>query len=121
MAVYDITDTESFDKVEQLIEYYKEESEATLPFNIVLVGNKSDLEADRKVPTLRGQQLAEKYGIPFYEASVKEDSNIDDVFYTVAANAIKGNKTTDESMNKKLTQLNDNLRSKNQGKKKNCC
>ena len=32
----------------------------------ILVGNKSDLEEQRKVPTIKGKQLADEYGIPFW-------------------------------------------------------
>ena len=121
VAVYDITDEESFDKIEELINYYKEESEATIPFNIVLVGNKSDLDLERKVPTLKGKELASKYGIPFFESSVKNDSNIDEMFFSVATCAMQANKNTDADTNKKLTQLNQDMTSGKLGKKKGCC
>ncbi|KAG0201441.1 Ras- protein Rap-1A [Mortierella sp. GBA30] len=49
---------------------------------IVLVGNKCDLEDDRKVSQERGKLLSEKWGgIPFYETSARTRINVDEVFY----------------------------------------
>ena len=46
----------------------------------ILVGNKSDLEDQRKVPTIKGKQLADSYGIPFMETSAKNNENIEKLF-----------------------------------------
>ena len=110
---------ESFDKVQELIKYYKEESEARLPFNIVLIGNKYDLDLDRKVPTLKGKMLAEEYGIPFFEASVKNDINIDDVFFSITAEAIKSAKYIDDEYCESVTKLQYNI--SKQKKRSRCC
>lgn len=39
---------------------------------MVLVGNKIDMANSREVSNKEGQQLADKYKIPFFEASAKE-------------------------------------------------
>ena len=98
LAVYDITDEDSFDKVEQLIEYYKSESEANLPFNIVLVGNKWDLDSARVIWFDKGEQLANKFGIPFFETSVKNDVNIDEAFFSLSEQALTDNKAGPSSV-----------------------
>lgn len=117
LAVYDITDMESFEKVQTLIEYYKSESEASLPFNIVLVGNKSDLESTRKVEFAKGKELSDKYGIRFFETSVKNDINIDEAFYTVTAQAIQDGKKEDNKMEQKIQKLHQDLTKKKIKKK----
>ncbi|KAF9188466.1 Ras- protein Rap-1b, partial [Haplosporangium sp. Z 27] len=49
---------------------------------IVLVGNKCDLENDRKVDRVRGEALSVKWGgMPFYETSARARINVDEVFY----------------------------------------
>ena len=58
LALYDITDKESFKRVESLIQYYKDESEADNPMNIVLVGNKSDLHKEREVSQKEAEELS---------------------------------------------------------------
>ena len=46
----------------------------------ILVGNKCDLEEERKVPKQKGKQLADSYGIPFLETSAKNNENIEKLF-----------------------------------------
>jgi small GTP-binding protein len=85
LAVYDITDRESLTLVETLITYYKNESESSMPMNIVLVGNKYDMATKhRQVSLEEGQRVAEHYNIPFYEISAKKNINVDEVFFEVA-------------------------------------
>ena len=46
----------------------------------MLVGNKSDLNSQRKVSKERAKQLADAYGIPFIETSAKSNENIEKLF-----------------------------------------
>ena len=54
----------------------------TIP--IVLVGNQSDLEAERQVSREEGEKLAREWGCHFYEASAKTGHNVEEVFMDVA-------------------------------------
>ena len=47
---------------------------------MALIGNKSDLKESRVVSTEEGQELADKYGILFYETSAKDGTNIKEIF-----------------------------------------
>mmetsp|Transcript_397 Transcript_397/g.518 ORF Transcript_397/g.518 Transcript_397/m.518 type:complete len:199 (-) Transcript_397:310-906(-) len=47
---------------------------------LILVGSKCDLEGDRDVSKEEGQQLADKWKVPFYETSAKTRTNVDEVF-----------------------------------------
>ncbi|CAO1616643.1 unnamed protein product [Sympodiomycopsis kandeliae] len=48
---------------------------------LVLVGNKSDLRADRQVPREVGTNLSRAWGnVPYYEASARKRINVDEVF-----------------------------------------
>ena len=51
---------------------------------MVLVGNKSDLADRRVVNTEEGQELADKYGMQFYETSAKTGENVDSIFLNSA-------------------------------------
>ena len=46
----------------------------------ILVGNKCDLTEERQVPKIKGQQLADSFGIPFIETSAKSNENIEKLF-----------------------------------------
>eukprot|EP01124_Arcella_intermedia_P002199 TRINITY_DN11204_c0_g1_i3.p1 TRINITY_DN11204_c0_g1~~TRINITY_DN11204_c0_g1_i3.p1 ORF type:complete len:191 (+),score=30.03 TRINITY_DN11204_c0_g1_i3:26-598(+) len=50
---------------------------------MVLVGNKSDLEAQREVSQEEGERLAKQWGIPFFESSALTRTNVDEVFFSV--------------------------------------
>ena len=43
---------------------------------VILVGNKSDMENERVVSTERGKQLADNLGLAFYETSAKDNVNV---------------------------------------------
>ena len=45
----------------------------------LLIGNKCDWEGGRVVESERGEQLAQKFGIPFMETSAKTGYNINEV------------------------------------------
>ena len=82
LVVYDISNRESFNHIGTWIEECKNQTAKTIFF--VLVGNKSDLKDKRQVETEEGQELAEKYGFPFYEASAKTGYNVNEIFYNSA-------------------------------------
>jgi len=82
VVVYDITDMETFTNVKQWmgeIENYAKQD--VMRF---IVGNKSDLEAQRAVPRESGQSLAASFGIPFLETSAKNSDNVTKLFTDMA-------------------------------------
>jgi Ras-related protein Rab-1A len=76
--VYDCTNKKSF----QNIEYWLGEAEkhAKKDVSIMLLGNKCDLDENREVTTIEGQELAEKLGIGFLETSAKNKTNVESAF-----------------------------------------
>ena len=74
ILVYDITNKSSFDSIPEIMEKVKEEKGNNFP--MVLVGNKIDLEQRREIEKEKGELLAEKNGIDFFEVSNKEGINI---------------------------------------------
>lgn len=43
---------------------------------VILVGNKCDMEDERVISYERGRQLAEQLGVEFFETSAKENINV---------------------------------------------
>uniref|UniRef100_A0A6U1FSB0 Uncharacterized protein n=1 Tax=Tetraselmis chuii TaxID=63592 RepID=A0A6U1FSB0_9CHLO len=81
--VYDITVKESFDKAK----YWTKELQKNAGGEIViiLVGNKTDLEAHREVGTEEAQAFAESEGMLFLEGSAKTADKIPELFEGLAA------------------------------------
>jgi len=48
--------------------------------NIVLIGNKCDLSEAKVIDTEQGRAVARDFGIEFYEASAKTDTNVQEAF-----------------------------------------
>ena len=76
--VYDITNETSFDNIEKWYEQIQSETSKEIP--IVLVGNKCDLENERKVPTEKAKEKAENLKCAFFETSALKGLNIDKIF-----------------------------------------
>ena len=51
--------------------------------NVLLVGNKVDLDSERVVSTDEGRSLANQYNIAFYEASAKSGYNVSEIFHSM--------------------------------------
>ncbi|KAI9836084.1 MAG: GTPase Ypt2 [Sarea resinae] len=65
------------------------EQHATEGVNKILIGNKCDWEEKRAVSTEQGQRLADELGIPFMEVSAKSNINVEEAFYSLAADIKK--------------------------------
>ena len=50
----------------------------------VLVANKSDLAARRKVSAEEAAALAQRHNMPYFEVSAKDSTNVETVFHSVA-------------------------------------
>ncbi len=95
--VYDITSTQSFDDVEKWYEEIIKITEKGI--SLILVGNKSDLESERKVTVEMGQNKAKNLNCPFFETSALNNTHIDTVFQTISEdiyNKSKNEKSLDD-------------------------
>ncbi|XP_021732771.1 GTP-binding protein YPTM2-like [Chenopodium quinoa] len=81
IIVYDITDQESFNNVKQWLSEI--DRYASNNVNKLLVGNKSDLTANRAVPYETAKAYADEIGIPFLETSAKDATNVEQAFLTM--------------------------------------
>jgi GTPase KRas protein len=80
LLVYSITSRQSFEEImtfQQQILRVKDKDY----FPIIVVGNKCDLETERRVSKQEGEALARQFGCKFIETSAKSRINVDDAFY----------------------------------------
>ncbi|XP_017285912.1 ras-related protein Rab-3D-like [Kryptolebias marmoratus] len=78
LLMYDITSQETFCAVQDWATQIKTYSWDSA--QVVLVGNKLDLEDDRQIPTEDGRRVARELGFQFFEASAKDNINVKQVF-----------------------------------------
>ncbi|RAL46456.1 hypothetical protein DM860_004735 [Cuscuta australis] len=81
MLVYDITKRQTFDHILRWLEELRAHADKNIV--IILVGNKTDLEGQRAVPTEDAKEFAEKEGLFFLETSALESTNVEQAFTTV--------------------------------------
>jgi len=79
LLVYAVNSRESFEKLEQFHQQILSVKNVGR-FPMVLCGNKCDLEDQRQVSTMEGNQMAKDWGVPFFETSALQRANIDESF-----------------------------------------
>ncbi len=77
IVTFDITNSTSFANVKTWLESIYQHADPSI--TKVLVGNKTDLEEDRKVSTEEARQLAETHKMQYFETSAKLNKNIDEL------------------------------------------
>lgn len=111
ILMYDVTNEESFNSVQDWVTQIKTYSWDNA--QVILVGNKSDMEAERVVTYDRGKQLADQLGLEFFETSAKENINVKNVFerlVDIICDKMSDSLDQDQSMTNmnKGTRLTDN-------------
>lgn len=82
IVMFDITSEQSFLNIRPWIDQLKLHSFCENP-DIVLCGNKADLESKRAVPWNKANSEANKYGIPYFETSAATGVNVNKAIETL--------------------------------------
>ena len=125
-VVYDISRKASFNNIDKWLFDLKNNGDENI--NIILIGNKIDLEHQREVTTEEGEKKAVLNKASFIETSAKNGDNIEKAFNLMIENVYKKFKKKNEKkenidseeLNKEKT-LNLNSNNENKKKKKKCC
>ena len=104
--VYDITNRESFNNIENWVNLALEKNNKNI-CNF-LVGNKTDKEAERKVSVKEGEILAKEKNFFFLETSAKTDDNVQKLFYYCLYRLIEYYKKHEYVENSQISLSNSN-------------
>ena len=125
LVVFDITSHASFDSLPVWIEnYYKNGPEEK---NIILIGNKKDMEESRQVTKQEAEIFSETNNMMYFETSAKEGDNIEYIFTYAAEKLLEYYGKPDENNIKRQMNNNDKLQSQSfteiriEEHKKGCC
>ena len=119
MMVYDITDLESF----RNLDLWLKEIEKNASKNVykILVGNKNDLEKNRKVTFEKGKEFANLHGMKFFETSAKENRNVEEAFKEMTKDIINSLKKVNEKIKSNSNFVIEKKKGKDLNKKRGCC
>ena len=123
IIVYAINDKKSCDELEIWYNMLKEYSKGSIIF---LIGNKNDLENERKVTIEEGEGFKNSYDDikKFFEASALKDKNMDKLLENIAISIYEKEskeKEEDNSIRKTITLVKEDFTKKGKEKKKKCC
>ena len=76
IIVYDITNKESFEKVQDWVKSVYDNSDNYKEIQMIIVGNKLDLEEKREVSKEEGLKIGKYFEIDFFEASAKNSEGV---------------------------------------------
>lgn len=84
MLVFSLTDRASFEEIASFYNQIMRVKGESVPFvPMLMVGNKSDLTADRQITQEEGIALAQRFNCAYIETSAKTDENVTDAFHGV--------------------------------------
>eukprot|EP00922_Rhytidocystis_sp_ex-Travisia-forbesii_P037537 GHVS01055947.1.p1 GENE.GHVS01055947.1~~GHVS01055947.1.p1 ORF type:complete len:253 (-),score=33.60 GHVS01055947.1:282-1040(-) len=82
VLTYDVTNATTFANLRRWMKNVEDYTDANV--QIILIGNKCDLENKREIPRQKGEDLAAEYSMPFFESSAKQNLNVDAAFLCIA-------------------------------------
>lgn len=80
MLIFDLTNPNSFNEVENWIGEIRNNFPTKGEISILLIGNKSDLISERKISNSDINKFAKRYDLEYIEVSAKEGTNIKNAF-----------------------------------------
>ena len=117
LLVYSIDDRNSLNNLENWIKDIKDKTNyEKVP--LILIGNKCDLEGERKVSKEEGEKFALKYNAKFFECSAKNNINVNQAFESLINEVVENYQDEFISENDKGIKIEENI---NKTKKEGCC
>jgi len=126
LLVYDITNPKTFENLDRWLSDLKTNGDEKI--SIILLGNKTDLESERKITLEQGKEKAEFYKLAFMETSALNGNNIERAFNELISDVYKNHFNVSEKQAKgeitdkviELENIDENAEVKEK-EKKFCC
>ena len=120
-VVYDITRRDTFESADRWINDLKVTADPKI--NIILIGNKCDLEDKREVLKEQGEEKAKSFDCAFFETSALKGDNIDKGFEMMVNEIFKkyGNDSNEDDELGSVEKGEDIKLDKKENQKKSCC
>ena len=118
LLVFDITDKESFQK---LNDFWMDQLNMHAPKKAksVLVGNKSDLAGQRQVSIEDAEEFAKDNNLKYYEVSAKEGTKVVELFFYLANEIYQSHTYEENNYNKNITLKKEKSKKKDKKKLRN--
>mmetsp|Transcript_49575 Transcript_49575/g.91446 ORF Transcript_49575/g.91446 Transcript_49575/m.91446 type:complete len:203 (+) Transcript_49575:83-691(+) len=87
VITYDITDRVTFEHVEYWLQQLTQHGDENV--QRILVGNKVDLQDNRKVSHQEGVDLAKRFNMAFFETSAKSGQDVETAFLSIAEKVVE--------------------------------
>ena len=113
ILMYAINDRVSFEAIPRWVDSIIEVKGNDFP--IILIGNKCDLEEERKITKEEGEKEAEKYGFIFFESSNKDGTNLDEFVMSLVSNIIEKKKIKEKTEKQKFNLEKKKFKNKKKG------
>ena len=113
ILIYDVTNRKTFENIRKWLYQINEETSGKI--SILLIANKIDCVESRQVTKEEGKQMAKNNGLPIFEASAKDSTNVNESFQYLIEKISENAPKTEEHV-----QVTAKLNTSQQ-KKKNCC
>ena len=105
--VYDISNRKTFDSLQSWVDFVNNIENS----NIVIIGNKIDLDSKREVTKEEGEKFCKEKNYEFFEVSAKDDTNLNDMLFNSVATLPFFNSINTEGVTKE--QIVENLMKEN--------
>ena len=76
IIVFDVSNKESFEKIHDWIKSVHDNIDTYKEIQIIIVGNKNDMDEERQVTKEEGIKISEYFEIPYFEASAKNGNGV---------------------------------------------
>lgn len=116
MLVFDVTERKSYQQLEAWLEDVR--GYAREGVDVLLVGNKVDLDDKRQISYTTAKEYAEANGMLYVETSAKTSANVEEAFNTLASVAVEHKGKLETS---KRESVNFGIDSKNMKSSGSCC